>query len=399
MPTFDPFDADQVQNAWPLLRSLRDQGAVVTVANDLRYVTRHAEAKAALRDASAFSNASGFKAPGVVVPVEDRTLGELDAPQHGFVRRVMVGALTPRVVHGAEAFTAEAARALLEPVAAAGRADLVTAYTVPLPNRVTVHLLGLDDRDADMISRWAKELMESGFPATNRNERGEGFAAAFPEFAGYIDDQIERRAGRDADPQGDVISRLANLEIEGERLSRRQVRAMVRNLITGGFTTTSQLLGNLIHQLLTVDGLEAAMRGDPAVIDRAVEESLRLTPPVLLAPRGCVADTTIGGCPIAAGERVVVGIASANRDERVFDDPDVFVVDRPNADHHLAFGFGPHVCPGATLARAVGRIGIAELLARFPAGTLRFAPGYERVNVPTFFEWGPRTLDVVTTAS
>lgn len=394
--TFDPFDADQVQNAWPLLKALRVETPVATVANGLRYVTRHAECKAVLRDTAAFSNASGFKVPGVVVPVEDRTLGELDPPQHTFARRAMATALTPKAVRAAEPFVAGAARSLLEAVPAAGRIDLVPAYTVPLPNRVTVHVLGLPDADADMIAAWAKDLMESSFPATNRTERGEGFEASFPEFAAYIDDQVERRSRDGADVETDVISRLARLEIDGTLLSRRQVRALVRNLITGGLTTTSQLLGNLIHQLLTVAGLEDALRREPSSVDGAIDESLRLTPPVLLAPRGCIRDTEIGGCPVSAGERVVVGLASANRDERTFADPDVFVADRPNADQHLTFGYGPHLCPGAALARAVTRIGIAELLARFPAGTLRLAPDYERVNVPTFFECGPRSLVVVT---
>jgi cytochrome P450 len=171
---------------------------------------------------------------------------------------------------------------------------------------------------------------------------------------------------------------------------------MVRNLITGGLTTTSQLLGNLVHQVLSVPGLEGAARADAGVIDRAIEESLRITPPVLFAPRGCVRDVEIGGCPVHADERVVVGIASANRDERVFDDPDDFRFDRPNAAEHLAFGYGPHVCPGATLARTVTRIGVGELLTHFPAGCIRLAPDYERVNVPTFFECGPRSVEVVT---
>jgi cytochrome P450 len=396
--TFDPFDADTVHDAWPLLRALREEAPVVPVANGLRYVTRHAECKDTLRDTTSFSNASGFKAPGVVVPLEDRTLGELDPPQHTFVRRAMVTAITPKAVRAAEPFIAETARTLLAAIPSTGRADLVPSFTVPLPNRVTVHLLGLPAADADQIAVWAKELMESGFPATNRSARGEGFVNAFPEFAGYIDEQIERRLAADqkTGAEADIITRLATLEVDGQRLTRRQSRAMVRNLITGGLTTTSQLLGNLIHQVLSVPGVEGAVRAEARVIDTAIEESLRLTPPVLFAPRGCVEDVEIGGCPVHAGERVVVGIASANRDEHVFDDADEFRVDRANAGEHLTFGYGPHVCPGATLARVVTRIGLLELLARFPAGTIRLAPDYVRVNVPTFFESGPRTIDVVT---
>lgn len=351
-----------------------------------------------LRDVTDFSNASGFKAPGVVIPPEDRLLGELDPPRHTPVRRVMVTALTPRAVHGAEPFIAETARELLASLPAPGTADLVPAFTVPLPNRVTVHLLGFPSEDADQLAAWARELMESNFPATNRSERGEGFVAAFPDFARYLDDQIDARAAAAEPDRGDLLGRLLALEVEGERLPRRQVRALARNLITGGLTTTSQLLGNLLHELLTRPGLEAELRRDHGRLVPAVEESLRLSPPVLFVPRGCVHDTEVAGVPIEAGERVVVGTASANRDADVFPDADTFRPDRPNADSHLTFGYGAHVCPGAALARTVARVGVTAFLDQFAAGSVRLAPGYRFENVPTFFERGPQSLPVEMSA-
>jgi len=394
--TFDPFDADQVQGAWSLLEELRHGGPLAAIGDGMVYVTRYAECSDVLRDATAFSNASGFKAPGVVVPPEDRILGEMDPPQHTAVRRVMVTALTPKVVRSAEPLIRRTAADLLAALPVPGRADLVPAYTVPLPNRVTVHLLGLPAEDADTIAGWAKELMVSGFPASNRSERGEGFANAFPEFAGYIDNKIAARAAAleagDNEHPDEVVTRLLQLEVDGERLSRRQLRALVRNLITGGLTTTSQLLGNLIHHVLTSAGLEAAVRSEPRRLAGAIEESLRLRPPVMFVIRGCVENTAVGGDPVRAGERVVVGSASANRDDRVFANPDEFRPDRDNADHHLTFGWGPHVCPGASLARTVARIGMETLLERFPTGALSTAPDYRYENVPTFFECGPRSL-------
>jgi cytochrome P450 len=344
---FDPFDPGQAQRAWPLLAELRRAGPVAALDGGMHYVARHAECRAALRDTDAFSNAAGMKAPGVEIPYEDRILGELDPPQHSVVRRVMVTALTPKVVHAAEPFIRDTAAALL---------DAVPAH---------------------------------------------GFAGAFPAFAGYIDEKVARRAGeldRGDDVPDDVLTRLIRLEVDGERLSGRQLRALTRNLITGGLTTTSQLLGNLVYQLLTVPGLEEVLRGAADAVVPAIEESLRLAPPVLFVARGCVRDTAIGDTPVQAGERVIVGTGSANRDERVFDDGDTFRVDRPNADQHLAFGYGPHVCPGASLARVVARIGVAAFLDRFPPGSVRLAPGYEFENVPTFFEIGPRRLPVETGA-
>lgn len=396
MRAFNPFDAAEAQNADPILAELRREGAVAPIGEGMYYVTRYAECRDVLRDATAFTNSQGFKAPGVVIPPEERLLGELDPPHHTRVRRVMVTALTPAVVRGAEGFIREEAARILGAVTDA-TVDLVPAFTVPLPNRVTVHLLGLPAEDSSAIARWAKELMESDFPRSNRTERGEGFAAAFPEFAGYIDDRINTRRAeieRGQDVPDDVLTRLLRLDVEGESLVQSQLRALVRNLITGGLTTTSQLLGNLLHELLCDQELEAALRSAPASIDAAIEESLRLSPPVLFIARGCPGGAAIAGTHVEPGERVIVGSASANRDERLFEDADVFRLERPNADQHLTFGYGPHFCPGATLARAVARIGLQAFLDRFPSGSVRLVDGYRFENVPTFFERGPRRLPV-----
>jgi cytochrome P450 len=395
---FDPFDAARSRDAWTTLRELRDAGPLATVAGALRYVTRYAEARGVLRDTKTFSNASGLKAPGVDIPVEDRLLGELDPPRHTAVRRVMVTAMTPKVVHATEPFIASTAARLLDALPH-DRFDLVASYTGVLPNRVTMHLLGFDPADSDQLARWAKELMESTFPALNRTDRGIGFAAAFPDFAGYIDARIAERTAQLAagDDRDDVLARLIRLEVDDDPLPPQQLRALVRNLVTGGLTTTTQLLGNLIFELLVRPELEAALRADRALLATAIEESLRLTPPVLFMARGCVRDTQIGGCPVRAGERVVVGAASANRDERVFAHADDFHVDRNNADQHLTFGYGTHVCPGATLARAVARIGVGAVLDRFASGELRLEPGFVFEQVPTYFEHGPRRLPVERT--
>ena len=393
---FNPFDPPPAQETLPLLTRMRDESPVVEIANGMQYVTRHAECRDVLRDPLSFSNATGMKAPGVEIPLEDRLLGELDPPRHTLVRRVMVTALSPKLVHAAEPFMRQTAAALLDAIPGPS-ADLVPSFTVPFPNRITGHMLGLDPADADQLAIWAKSLMESTFPATNRTDRGEGFAGAFPEFAAYIDERIDERVAQLArgSAPDDVLARLLQLTDDGEQLPRRQIRALVRNLITGGFTTTSQLLGNLLHEILTNPGVERAIRDEPAALGRAVEESLRLAPPILFMARGCVQEVEIGGCPLHAGTRVIAGFDSANRDERVFDAPDEFRVDRANAEQHLTFGYGPHVCPGASLARAVAYAGIGAFLDRFPTGTVKLAPGFRFENVPTYFERGPRRLPVV----
>jgi cytochrome P450 len=387
---FNPFDADQAHNAWPLLAELRRRAAVVDLGDGMAYVSRHAECRELLRDTDGFSSAQGFKAPGVVVPLNERTLGELDPPAHTLVRRVMVTALTPRVIKANESFIESKARQLLAALPDAGEVDLVPTFTAPLPNASTVRLLGFPEDDAPQIMAWAKDLIESGFPATHTNRDGvKGFVDGFPAFAGYIDAQIEERRRA---PRDDVTTKLLELDVDGQRLDEHQLRAMVRNLVTGGLTTTSQLLGNLLHQLFAVEGLEARLRSDPDALGRAIEESLRLAPPVMFIPRGCRRDTDVGGTVVRAGQRVVMGTACANRDERVFVDGDAFDVDRENGSDHLTFGYGPHFCPGAPMARAIARIAITAFLHHFPAGTVRLADGFTFENVPAFFETGPKHL-------
>jgi cytochrome P450 len=242
--------------------------------------------------------------------------------------------------------------------------------------------------------------MESDFPRLNRTDRGDGFAGAFPEFARYIDEKIAARAGeldRAAPVPDDVLTRLIRLEVDGEKLTPRQLRALVRNLITGGLTTTSQLLGNLLHSVLADTELETRLRRDATAMNPAIEESLRLAPPILFVARGCTHARAIGDTDVHEGERVVVGTGSANRDERVFDDADRFDVDRPNAEQHLTFGHGAHVCPGAALARVEARIALTAFFDHFVHGTVQLAPGFEFENVTTFFEIGPQQLPVVTT--
>src|ERR1700690_4233011 len=132
---FDPFDPGQARDAWPLLARMRAEAPVVEIANGMRYVTRHEECRDVLRDPRSFSNATGMKAPGVEIPLEDRLLGELDPPRHTLVRRVVVAALAPKVVNATQPFMRDTAAALLGALDPP-TADLVAAFTVPFPNRI-----------------------------------------------------------------------------------------------------------------------------------------------------------------------------------------------------------------------------------------------------------------------
>jgi cytochrome P450 len=193
------------------------------------------------------------------------------------------------------------------------------------------------------------------------------------------------------------VTRLIQSEVEGERLSDRMIRTQTMFLIVAGNETTRNLIGNCLYRLATSPGLYARLRAEPRLLPILVEETLRCDSPVQVLGRAVLADTAIEGCPLRAGERVVFGIASANRDERAFECPAEFRLDRPHPRDHLAFGTGPHVCPGAALARLETQAFLEAFCARVAA--FRLAEGSTPEPNLVFWADGWRSLVVALEAS
>ena len=267
--------------------------------------------------------------------------------------------------------------------------DLVTEYVMPVPNSIIAHLLGAQPADYAKWAGWSEEVVEGTYPSLYRNERGVGFAGAHPEFAAYIDAII---ADRRRSPREDFVTRLITREVDGRRLSDIEARAQLVFLFISGNETTRHLIGNLLHRMASEPALFAALGADRTLIEAAIEESLRLDPPVRLLMRTCSAPAVVDGEEIAPGEAVVFGVEQANRDRSRFEDPEAFRLDRPDIRRHLAFGGGPHVCPGAHLARMEARVAVNVLLDKATAVTIE--PGYVFADVPVVWAHGPRALPV-----
>jgi cytochrome P450 len=289
----------------------------------------------------------------------------------------------------------ETARTLLDAIDGPA-ADLVPAFTVQLPNRVTLHLLGLDPADAQQLATWAKGLMESTFPATNRTDRGEGFAGAFPEFAATIDALIAERRQPRGDEPADLLAVMVQTEADdGWRIHEQHVRALAINVMAGALST-SYMIGNLLYRYLTDEGSFATvLRNDRTLIPAAVEESQRFEAPVTYLFRTSREEVTLGGCPIHAGDHIMMGILSANRDETVYADANEFRLDRSGEPEHLAFGAGPHLCLGNHLTRMIGRVILEEVLDRFAPQQLRLVDDFEWECVDHPLEYGPEHLPVL----
>jgi len=267
-------------------------------------------------------------------------------------------------------------------------------FSVVLTNRVIAKLMGVPLDKAPWLSEQAETILSSEMPVTNRTPRGFGYQAAFPEFTGFIDDLIERRmAGQDFVP--DAISRI--IEAAGGLTAappRTIIRMVLIQLLLGGSATTRDFLGNLFHTLILDPGLHQAIRDNPALVPAAVEEGLRLAPPVLFVIRTCAQDLELGGLVLSKGERVIAAIAAANRDPAVYERPDEFRIDRTDPAPHLSFGLGAHFCVGNQLARMEIQEALQVFVQRVQPGELRTPPDFQLRYMPTPFLFGPVNMPV-----
>ena len=323
---------------------------------------------------------------------DDVMISAIPEPRHGRIRRVINTVVAAHRTMQNEPFIRARARELVTRAlerAGDGPVDLVATVVDPLPSIVIAHMLGVPPEMEDRFRIWSDELLEAqNSGATN------GLSASHPEFADYVQSLVDERRTA-ADPPDDVVTRFINTDVDGEYLSDRAIRTQTMFLIVAGNETTRNLIGNCLFVLATRPDLLVQLRADPELVMPFVEESLRLDSPVQVLGRAVLGDTEIEGCPLHAGDRVVFGLASANRDEAAHQDPTEVRLDRPRPRDHLAFGAGPHVCPGASLARLEAAAVLDELCARVDA--MRLADDYVPDLNPVFWAHGHRSLPVVIT--
>jgi cytochrome P450 family 142 subfamily A polypeptide 1 len=387
---FDPFDPAQTHAVADIARRLADEAPVLRLASGFLMVHRYEDVRHVLTNSTVFANAGGFRPTGLDVPIEDRTLGELDPPEHGPIRRLAIGAAAgPGAVEGLKDFTRETSRSLLDAILARGRGDLVGDFSVVLTNRVIARLMGVPLEKCDWMSEQAEAILSSDMPVTNRTPRGFGYKAAFPEFTAFIDELIAQRMTR-GDTAPDAISRIVEAAGGTEAIpSETIIRMVLIQLLLGGSATTRDFLGHLFHTLILQPELHAAIRGDPSLVPAAVEEGLRLAPPVLFVIRTCAQPVELNGTEIAPGERIIAAIAPANRDPSVYERPHEFRLDRIDPVPHLSFGLGSHFCVGNQLARMEIREALEVFVERVNPGELRTVPDFELRHMPTPFLFGP----------
>ena len=281
----------------------------------------------------------------------------LDAPEHTKLRKLISKGFTPRRV----AALGDQIQARVDRIFAslAGRTscDLVTDIALWLPLHVIADLVGVPEDDRRQVFEWTE--LTFGFDATVTPEQRTEAAMAMYAYADGLCE--ERRAA----PRDDLLSVLIDAEIDGERLTQMQIDLFFLLLQNAGSETTRNLVTSGTLALLRHPDQLERLRADRSLLPVAIEELLRHVTPVMQFCRTAMADTEVAGQPVAAGDRVVLFYASANRDERAFDDPDGIDVARQPNDH-VAFGAGgPHFCLGASLARLEARLMFEAILTRF----------------------------------
>ncbi|MBX7434586.1 cytochrome P450 [Mycobacterium sp. Y57] len=258
------------------------------------------------------------------------------------------------------------AHAVIDGFCARGDADLMGEFGKQYPLAVIGGLLGIPIDDWDRMSAWASDLILGSDPDHQQQS-----ARAFREF---LLPHVDSRRGRPAD---DILSLLANGEVDGKALTQQQIASFMLLLFPAGADTTWLGIGNMMSAILTTPGALEALSADPELRHRAVEETLRWAPPVALVPRITARDIEIRGVGIPADSLCLLGIAAANRDPSRFREPASWILDRrPNK--HISFSFGEHFCLGAHIARGEMRSALDAILDRLP--------GLRLVEEPTY--WG-----------
>ncbi|GAB2851319.1 cytochrome P450 [Actinocorallia aurea] len=326
-------------------------------------VTDHALVHEVSRHPAVFSSYAGgvqlFNADELTLAGLRMMMLYMDPPDHSRLRRIISPAFSPRAVNALRAAVRGHANAIADEIAGAGSVDLVTAVSKEIPTRVLADLLGMPEADRHLIVAWSDAMI--GFEDA---ELAGDPTAAVASFGAAVEYGKQVAADRRARPTDDIMSALANAEIDGERLSDDEFCMFwILLVIAGNETTRNSLSGSVIT--LQEHGLweSLAREGEPS--PTAIDELVRLTSPVMQFRRTATRDAELGGQAIRAGDKVVLWYTAANRDPKVFADPH-----RPDLlrdpNPHLAFGTGPHFCLGTRLAKLEITEMLGALLRRYP---------------------------------
>lgn len=379
------------EDPYPHYERFRGPSPLLRVADRIWFALGHADVTVLLRHPKLSTDESHAATEAGSMeqdPDRTRSLLFMDPPEHTRLRGLVARAFTPRRIEELRATTKAIAAELVEGLARrSGIVDLIEAFAYPLPVRVICTLLGVPPEDEATFTAWSRGIARSVDPTILRNPEIEiAIADARQGLQAYLGDLLAARRRRPAD---DLLSALAAVEADGDRISPRQIVALAQLLLVAGHETTVNLIGNGTLALLRAPDQLALLRRSPELLGLAVDELLRFDGPVQITQRVVVEDMEVVGCPVKAGDEIMLVLGAANRDPAAFADPHRLDVTR-DARRHVAFGGGIHHCLGAALARMEGEIAFKTLLDRFDTIELAGTP----TRRPTFTLRGLESLPV-----
>jgi cytochrome P450 len=367
-PLTDPLVEDEFYagDPFPQYARLRDEAPVAwNASKGFWAVTRWDDVMAVSTDPAAFCSGRGILVMEIGASYDSPpTMMHTDPPEHTVYRKLVQPGFAPGRMRALEADVRRRAKLLVDEIEPGRSADFVETVAVPFPLYIISALLGMPDEDWQRFFEWSEAVIP-GATDWSEEKRAELQADMHETL-------LATTVARRADPRDDLISVLAQVEIEGRRLSDAELTMFLVQLLVAGNETTRNMVSGGLVALADRPAAWEQLRRDRSLVPTAVEEMLRWTTPVVSFMRTATRDAELGGQAIREGDPVLMLYASANRDERQFGPTaDRFDVGRePN--HQVAFGFGAHFCIGATLARIEARQVLEELLDRFetvePAG-------------------------------
>jgi cytochrome P450 len=414
---FDPFTDLSRDDPAALYRELRDEAPVHWSPEGQVYcISRYDDVLAALKDVRTFSSSAmqTVLLRGIEVPITPRyalilfrfflktrmnplripkagNLISLDPPRHDTMRKIVARGFTPRSIAAWEERTRTIVADAISAIEAKTRFDVVQDLAIPLPTTIIAEMLGIEPSLRNDFKRWSDVIITVASGSGVDDLLNSGAVESLGELYAYLRERVRERR---RSPEDDLISLLVDPKQDGV-LDEFEVVQFVVLLLVAGNETTTNLIGNAVHALLDRPDQVEIVRGEPAYIQALVEEAVRFDSPLPMVFRTATRDVAMAGTTIPRGAEVACLLASANRDERRFEDPDRFDVMRETTGH-LGFGFGAHFCLGASLARleaSVALEAILPLLSSFERSTS------EPELIPSFFVRGRVSLELISSKS
>ena len=369
--------AEFYDDPYPTYRALRENEPVKRLRNGTVFLTRYDDLVTTYKNTKSFSSdkKKEFAPKYGDTPLYEHHTTSLvfnDPPIHTRVRRLIMGALSPRAIAEMEPGLKRLVDRLLDALANKGEVDLIADFAAAIPIEVIGNLLDVPTDEREPLRGWSLAILGALEPVIGAEAFARGNKAV-KDFLLYLEILVERRRAKPGNPERDVLTRLIQGEDGGERLTPKELLHNCIFLLNAGHETTTNLIGNGLVALSENPEEKNRLIDNPDLIKTTIEEVLRFESSNQLGNRMTTEPVELGDVALPAGTPVTLCIGAANRDPAHFADPERFDIGRtPN--RHLAFASGPHQCAGMALARLEGAIAISRFLARFPNYALNGAP-------------------------